>query len=100
MGENHFESLPSAIYGGVLLMAAIAYYLLQRCIMATDGPSSVLRHAVGADWKGKASPFLYVVAIGVAFPAHWLAQAIYVLVALIWLVPDRRIERTLNGIEG
>ncbi|MGE5089381.1 MAG: TMEM175 family protein [Candidatus Levyibacteriota bacterium] len=100
MGENHFASLPSAVYGFVLLMAAIAYYLLQRCIIATDGPDSVLKRAVGTDWKGKLSPLLYVVAIGASFRAHWIAQTIYVLVALIWLVPDQRIERALGGAEG
>ncbi len=96
MGENHFAPLPSAIYGFVLLMAAIAYYLLQRCIMAVDGESSVLRQALGSDWKGKLSPLLYITAIGASFIAHWLAQLIYVLVALMWLVPDKRIERTIE----
>ena len=99
MGENHFAPLPSAIYGFVLLMAAIAYYVLQQCIIATDGPNSVLRRAVGTDWKGKASPFFYIAAIVASFLAHWVAQAIYVAVALIWLVPDRRIERVIKGIE-
>jgi uncharacterized membrane protein len=99
MGENHFESLPSAAYGFVLLMAAIAYYVLQRCIIAADGPGSVLRRAVGTDWKGKSSPFLYVVAIGLSFRTHWVAQAIYVLVAFMWLVPDRRIERAIGTTE-
>ena len=96
MGENHFAALPSAAYGFVLLMAALSYYALQQSIIAADGPSSVLRRAVGKDWKGKASPFFYVAAMVAAFWAHWLAQAIYVLVALIWLVPDRRIERAIN----
>jgi len=97
MGENHFEALPSAVYGFVLLMAAVSYYALQQSIIAIDGPSSVLRRAVGKDWKGKASPFCYVAAMVSAFWVHWLAQAIYVLVALIWLVPDRRIERAINA---
>jgi TMEM175 potassium channel family protein len=96
MGENHFASLPSAVYGLVLLMAAIAYYLLQQCIIATEGPSSVLKRAVGADWKGKLSPLLYVAAIGASFWTHWIAQAVYVAVALMWLVPDRRIERVIS----
>ncbi|WP_324781181.1 TMEM175 family protein [Thiobacillus sedimenti] len=96
MGENHFAPLPSAAYGFVLLMAAIAYYVLQRCIIATDGPESAVRRAIGTDWKGKLSPVFYVTAIGLSFVAHWLAQAIYVLVALIWLVPDRRIERAIH----
>jgi len=99
MGENHFAALPSAAYGCVLLMAAISYYILQRSIIATDGPISLLKQAIGTDWKGKASPILYIFAIAVAFWAHWLAQAIYVLVALIWLIPDRRIERTINQSE-
>ena len=99
MGENHFESLPSAVYGFVLLMAAISYYILQQSIIATDGPSSLLKQAIGTDWKGKASPLFYIVAIVVAFWIHWLAQAIYVLVALIWLVPDKRVERAIKGTE-
>lgn len=96
MGENHFAPLPTAVYGMVLLMAAIAYYLLQRSIMATDGCDSVLRKAIGSDWKGKLSPVLYLAAIGLSFVFHWAAQAIYVAVALIWLVPDKRIERAIN----
>ncbi|SFC71663.1 Uncharacterized membrane protein [Polaromonas sp. OV174] len=99
MGENHFAPLPTAAYGFVLLMAAISYYVLQQCIIATDGPNSVLRRAVGADWKGKLSPFLYTSAIVLSFWAHWVAQAIYVFVALIWLVPDRRIERVVDETE-
>ena len=99
MGENHFESLPSAVYGFVLLMAAISYYILQQSIIATDGPSSLLKQAIGTDWKGKASPLFYIVAIVVAFWTHWLAQAIYVLVALIWLVPDKRVERAIKSTE-
>ena len=99
MGENHFEALPSAVYGFVLLMAAISYYLLQQSIIAADGPSSLLKQAIGTDWKGKTSPFLYIAAMAVAFWAHWAAQAIYVAVALIWLVPDRRIERAINSTE-
>jgi len=96
MGENHFEQLPSAAYGMVLLMAAVAYFLLQKCIMAADGQASVLRQALGSDWKGKLSPLLYLGAIGASFVSHWGAQLIYVLAALIWLVPDRRIERTIR----
>lgn len=99
MGENHFAQLPSAVYGFMLLMATIAYYVLQQCIISSDGLDSVLRRAVGRDWKGRMSPFLYVVAIGASFHVHWLAQAIYVAVALIWLVPDRRIERVINRAE-
>jgi uncharacterized membrane protein len=96
MGENHFAALPSAVYGFVLLTAAVSYYALQQSIIATDGPGSVLRRAVGKDWKGKASPLLYVAAMVSAFWSPWLAQAIYVVVALLWLVPDRRIERAIN----
>lgn len=97
MGENHFEAMPSALYGFVLLMAAISYFLLQRSIIAADGPDSVLARAVGSDWKGKLSPILYVVAMIAAFRAHWIAQVLYVVVALLWLIPDRRIERALHG---
>jgi uncharacterized membrane protein len=101
MGENHFAALPCAMYGVVLLMAAIAYYVLQRSIMATQGPHSLLARAVGADRKGKFSPVLYLLAIVLAPFSAWLSQAIYVLVALIWLVPDKRIERALGaGHEG
>ena len=97
MGENHFAALPSALYGGVLLMAALAYFLLQQVIIASQGPASLLKRAVGCDWKGKLSPLLYVAAILLAFRWQWVAQAIYVLVALIWLIPDRRIERALDA---
>jgi len=100
MGENHFASLPSAAYGFVLLMAAISYSLLQHYLISAEGGASVLQRAVGADWKGKVSPLLYIVAIGASFSAHWVAQFIYVLVALMWLVPDKRIERTINQIEA
>ncbi|MBT0570188.1 DUF1211 domain-containing protein [Curvibacter sp. CHRR-16] len=96
MGENHFAALPSAAYGFVLLMAAIAYYLLQRAIVATDGEHSPLQHALGADWKGKLSPVLYLVGMLSAFEVNWLSQALYVLVALLWLVPDKRIERVVH----
>lgn len=96
MGENHFDPLPSAVYGFVLLMAAIAYYILERAIIVVDGSDSILKRALGSDWKGKLSPLLYLSAIVLAFWAHWLAQLIYVLVALMWLVPDQRIERTVE----
>ena len=95
MGENHFESTPTAIYGVVLLMAAIAYYILQGRIIKLEGPDSMLAKAVGSDWKGKISPLLYLAAIPLAFFEEWIAQALYVLVAVIWLVPDRRIERVM-----
>jgi uncharacterized membrane protein len=96
MGENHFGFAPSALYGFVLLMAAIAYWILQQTIIASEGPNSLLRQAVGSDWKGKLSPLLYLAAIVITHWRPWLAQAIYVLAALIWLVPDRRIEHALR----
>jgi uncharacterized membrane protein len=92
MGENHFAATPTAFYGGVLLAAAIAYFLLQSAIIADQGPASKLAAAVGKDLKGKLSPILYAVAIPLAFVREWAADAIYVAVALMWLVPDRRIE--------
>ncbi len=95
MGENHFAAAPTALYGGVLLMAAIAYWILQQRIISAQGEGSVLRRAVGGDLKGKISPVLYVVGILCAFRASWISQAIYVGVALMWLVPDRRIEGAL-----
>src|SRR5439155_20176149 len=95
MGENHFAPWPSAVYGFVLLMAACAYWLLEQAIIATDGPSSTLRTAVGMDWKGKLSPIAYIAGMASSFVLPWLAQVFYVLVALWWLVPDRRIERAL-----
>jgi uncharacterized membrane protein len=99
MGENHFAALPSAAYGFVLLMSAASYFVLQQSIIAADGAGSMLKQAIGSDWKGKASPILYVGAMVAAFCVPWAAQAIYVGVALIWLVPDRRIERAINRTE-
>ena len=96
MGENHLASTPTAIYGFVLLMAAIAYFILQRAIIRQQGRDSLLAAAVGKDWKGKISPVLYFAAIILAFISPWIASALYVLVALLWLVPDRRIERILT----
>jgi len=100
MGENHFASVPTALYGFVLLMAAMAYFILQRLIIASQGAESLLKRAVGADWKGKLSPVLYLLAIGAAFLMEWVAFAIYAAVAVIWFVPDRRIERVLVRREG
>ncbi len=100
MGENHFAPAPSSLYGFVLLMAAVAYFLLQQAIIASEGPASVLKQAVGRDWKGKVSPALYVVGIAVSVYSAWMAQAIYVFVALLWLVPDRRIEHVLRQNAG
>jgi uncharacterized membrane protein len=99
MGENHFAPAPSALYGAVLLMAAIAYLILQRLIIASQGRDSLLRKAVGTDWKGKLSPVLYLIAIPLGFWSRWISIGIYVLVALVWLVPDRRIEKILSGTE-
>jgi uncharacterized membrane protein len=99
MGENHFASMPSALYGVVLLMAAVAYWVLQQTIIAADGPTSVLKSAVGGDWKGKLSPLVYLVAIASAFWVQWIAQALYVVIALVWLIPDRRIEHALQRRE-
>ena len=93
MGENHFASLPTGIYGAVMLMAAIAYFILQQIIIASQGAGSLLKKAIGGDWKGKISPILYMSAISAAFWLPWISLGIYVLVALIWLVPDKRIER-------
>ena len=95
MGENHFAPLPTALYGVVLLMSAIAYWLLQQCIVAANGMQSVLARSLGHDWKGKLSPLAYVTAIPMAFVNPWISCALYGAVALVWLVPDRRIERRL-----
>jgi uncharacterized membrane protein len=93
MGENHFAAAPSALYGGVLLMSALAYYILQQQIIKSERGDSLLRRALGRDWKGKVSPVLYVAAIPAAFWSPWLSQGIYACAALLWLVPDRRIEK-------
>jgi uncharacterized membrane protein len=95
MGENHFAAAPTALYGIVLLMAAIAYLLLQQAIIRAQGPDSILKKAIGHDWKGKLSPTLYIVAIIATLRTSWIAQAILVIAALIWLIPDRRIEKRL-----
>ncbi len=96
MGEHHFAPVPTTLYGVVLLLAAIAYYILQQVIIHAEGPDSILQKAVGQDWKGKLSPLLYLSAIIAALRgAPVLAEVIYVAAALIWLVPDRRIEQTL-----
>jgi uncharacterized membrane protein len=96
MGENFLQPLPTAVYGGILLMPAIAYHLLQRAIMHQQGRHSVLASALGSDFKGKISPLLYASAIALAFVDPWISIAIYVLVAVMWLVPDRRIEKVLR----
>ncbi|CUA98405.1 TMEM175 family protein [Thiomonas bhubaneswarensis] len=97
MGENHFAAWPAAVYGVVLLMAALAYWMLKNTLIAAQGVHSLLQRAVGRDWKGKLSPVLYVVGIGLTLWQPWLSLALYVAVALLWLVPDRRIERSLIG---
>jgi uncharacterized membrane protein len=96
MGENHLAATPTAAYGFVLLMAAIAYWILQQTIIARHGHDSLLARAVGGDWKGKLSPLLYLASIPLAFVNVWMANGIYIVVALLWLVPDRRIERILE----
>jgi len=96
MGENHFSAVPSALYGGVLLAAAIAYWILQQTLIGSQGPRSPLKAAIGRDWKGKLSPALYVLGILSTFLTPWMAQTFYVVVALMWLVPDRRIERSFR----
>jgi len=96
-GEHNFAPVPTALYGVILLMAAVSYYILQQAIVRTQGPGSALAAALGVDVKGKLSPALYFAAIPLAFVHASIANAIYVLVALIWLVPDRRIERLLAG---
>ena len=96
MGENHFSAVPSALYGGVLLAAAIAYWILQQTLIGSQGPRSPLKAAIGRDWKGKLSPALYVLGIISTFVTPWMAQTFYVVVALMWLVPDRRIERSFR----
>jgi uncharacterized membrane protein len=96
MGENHFAAAPTALYGVVLLLSAIAYMILQRTLTAAEGSDSLLRAAVGGDFKGKMSPVIYLIAVGLAFVSQWAAGALYVAVALWWLIPDRRIERALT----
>lgn len=97
MGENHFATWPTALYGVVLLMAALSYTWLQTLIIRAEGPDSLLAQAVQADWKGKLSVALYVLAIAVSLRLGWLSLALYVVVALIWLVPDRRIEKIASS---
>jgi uncharacterized membrane protein len=95
IGEDHLAAVPSALYGVVLLMAALAYWLLQQAIIAAQGADSLLKKAVRGDWKGKVSPVLYLIGVIAAFRAPWMAQVLYLLVALLWFVPDRRIESVL-----
>ena len=100
MGENHFEAAPTALYGAVLLCAAVAYYILQTTIIRAQGPHSTLAKAVGGDLKGKLSPVIYAIAIPLAFVNQNISDALYVFVALLWLVPDRRIESRFNETVG
>ena len=96
MGENHFAPAPTALYGVILLMAAVAYWILKQTIIRSHGKESILAIAIGSDFKGKISPVLYLIAIPAAFYYQWIAGGIYVFVALMWLIPDRRIEKTLD----
>ena len=100
MGENHFALAPSALYGVVLLMAAIAYWILQQLVIALQGPDSLLKNAAGGDWKSKLSPILYLILIATAFCLQWASQGIFVLVAMIWLVPYRHTEKVLGDKEA
>jgi uncharacterized membrane protein len=97
MGENHFAALPVAVYGFVLLMPALAYYWLQASIVRANGSDTVLARALGRDIKGKISPLLCVAGIALAFVNPWISCALYVLIALMWLIPDRRIEKRISG---
>jgi uncharacterized membrane protein len=100
MGENHFAPAPTALYGLVLLLAAIAYLLLQHAILVQEGPDSILAAALGNDWKGRFSPLIYGIAIALTFLHPWIAGALYVFAAVMWLIPDRRIERSLARAAG
>jgi uncharacterized membrane protein len=96
MNEHPSAPAPIALYGTVLLMAAVAYLMLQHLIIATEGTGSTLRRAIGADWKGKLSLLIYLTAILLAVPSPWVSRALHVSGALMWLIPDRRIARTLR----
>jgi uncharacterized membrane protein len=100
MGENHFASQPSMLYGVALLMPAIAYYILQLVLLRSEGKDSVLARALGSDFKGKISPFIYIAGVVIAYFNPVISNAIYVFAALMWLIPDRRIERTIDNVEG
>lgn len=100
MGQNHFSQLPIALYGVVLLMSGVAYYILQSCIIKNEGENSLLKKAVGSDWKGKLSPIFYSIAIISCIFSSWIAGSIYIFVAFMWLIPDKRIEKILNEHES
>ena len=98
MGQNHFASLPTMVYGAVLFAAAVAYLLLQWAIIVAQGEGSTLKAAVGADWKGKVSPALYLTGVAATLWRPWLGQLLFVAVAALWLVPDRRLERSVREL--
>jgi uncharacterized membrane protein len=100
MGEKHFAAVPTALYGMVLLLAAIAYLLLQHAILVQEGPDSILAAALGNDWKGRFSLLIYGIAIPLSFLHPWIAGALYAFGAVMWLIPDRRIERSLARAAG
>jgi TMEM175 potassium channel family protein len=97
MDENHYAPTPTALYGAVLLMAAIAYLILQHLIIKAEGADSLVKRAIGSDWKGRTSPLIYLACIALAFRWTWLSQALFVAAALVWLIPDRRIEHQLRA---
>src|SRR5262249_4776908 len=97
MGENGLAATPTALYGFVLIMAAIAYYILERAIIAKEGRDSLVARAIGKDWKARVSLIIYLIAIPLAFLNSWIAGALYALGALLWLIPDPRIERKLKN---
>ena len=99
MGENNFAPMTMALYGGILLMAAIAYFILQNLIIQEHGKDGILAKAVGSDFKGKLSPILYILGIASCWINSWISALFYILVALMWLIPDKRIERTLEEEE-
>src|SRR5688500_12705320 len=99
MGENHFAPVPMAAYGAVLFLAGVAYWVLQRLIIVTQGTESALAAAIGRDMKGKLSPLLYAIAIPSAFVSPWIAGVLFVAVTMMWLIPDRRIERLVGAEE-
>ena len=99
MDENHYSSVPTMLYGAVLLMAAVAYLVLQHLLIELEGADSIVKRAVGSDWKGKFSPLVYLAAIILASWSSWLPQALFVGAALVWLIPDRRIEHQLRDRE-
>ncbi|HEV7525727.1 MAG TPA: TMEM175 family protein [Acidimicrobiia bacterium] len=100
MGENHFDALPTAAYGCVLLMAGVAYYVLKTVIIAAQGADSTLAATLGRDLKGKISPVIYAAAVPLAFVNRWIAVALYVVVSVMWFVPDRRIESTIQPTDA